>query len=151
HTNNEVGTVQPIRELAAVARDAGVPFHTDAVQSAGALEVGLASLGVDAVSIAGHKLGAPKGIGALAVRGSLVLEPLLHGGGQERGRRAGPETVAGAVGLATALALASLERSHGTRLVEARDALIDGVLTRVPGAMLTGSRHERLPGNASFC
>jgi len=151
HANNEIGTVQPIRELAAVARDAGVPFHTDAVQSAGALEVGLASLGVDAVSIAGHKLGAPKGIGALAVRGSIVLEPLLHGGGQERGRRSGTENVAGAVGLATALALASLERSHGARLVEARDMLIDGVLARVPGAILTGSRHERLPGNASFC
>src|SRR5690606_35197737 len=121
HTNNEVGTVQPIRELAAVARDAGVPFHTDAVQSAGALEVGLASLGVDAVSIAGHKLGAPKGIGALAVRGSLVLEPLLHGGGQERGRRSGTENVAGAVGLATAPALPSLQRPHPARAAVARE------------------------------
>jgi cysteine desulfurase len=151
HANNEIGTVQPIYELAAVARAAGVPFHTDAVQSADALEVGLASLGVDAVSIAGHKLGAPKGIGALAVRGSLVLEPLLHGGGQERGRRSGTENVAGAVGLATALALASLERPQRARVAEARDVIIEGVLARVPGARLTGSREFRLPGNASFC
>jgi cysteine desulfurase len=151
HANNEIGTVQPIYELAAVARAAGVPFHTDAVQSADALEVGLASLGVDAVSIAGHKLGAPKGIGALAVRGSLVLEPLLHGGGQERGRRSGTENVAGAVGLATALALASLERPQRARVAEARDVIIEGVLARVPGARLTGSREHRLPGNASFC
>jgi cysteine desulfurase len=151
HANNEIGTVQPIHELAAVARAARVPFHTDAVQSADALEVGLASLGVDAVSIAGHKLGAPKGIGALAVRGSLVLEPLLHGGGQERGRRSGTENVAGAVGLATALALASLERPQRARVAEARDVIIEGVLARVPGARLTGSREFRLPGNASFC
>lgn len=151
HANNEIGTVQPIRELAAVARVAGVPMHSDAVQSADALEVGLASLGVDAVSIAGHKLGAPKGIGALAVRGSLPLEPLLHGGGQERGRRSGTENVAGVVGLATALALASLERGQKARMSEARDAIIDGVLARVPGAVLTGSREHRLPANASFC
>lgn len=151
HANNEIGTVQPIRDLAEIARAAGVPFHTDAVQSAGALDVGLTTLGVDAISIAGHKLGAPKGIGALAVRGSLVLEPLLHGGGQERGRRSGTENVAGAVGLATALALAADERAQQARAIEARDALIDGVLARVPGAVLTGSREHRLPGNASFC
>jgi cysteine desulfurase len=151
HANNEIGTVQPIRELAAVARDAGVPFHTDAVQSADALEVGLASLGVDAVSIAGHKLGAPKGIGALAVRGSLVVEPLLHGGGQERGRRSGTENVAGVVALSTALALASLERPQKVHVAEARDVIIDGVLARVPGALLTGSREHRLPANASVC
>lgn len=151
HANNEIGTVQPIRELAAVAHAAGVPIHTDAVQSADALEVGLTALGVDAVTIAGHKLGAPKGIGALAVRASLPLEPLLHGGGQERGRRSGTENVAGIVGLATALALTSLERPQRTRIAAARDAIIDGVLARVPGAVLTGARVERLPNHASFC
>jgi cysteine desulfurase len=151
HANNEIGTVQPIPELASLAREAGVPFHTDAVQSADALEVGLSSLGVDAVSIAGHKLGAPKGIGALAVRGALPLEPLLHGGGQERGRRSGTENVAGVVGLATALALAALERPQKTGVAAARDAIIEGVLARVPGALLTGARDRRLPGNASFC
>ncbi|QEO10271.1 cysteine desulfurase family protein [Protaetiibacter larvae] len=151
HANNEIGTVQPIRELAAVARAAGVPIHTDAVQSADALEVGLAALGVDAVSIAGHKLGAPKGIGALAVRGALPIEPLLHGGGQERGRRSGTENVAGVVGLATALGLAAAERRAHAELARVRDALIDGVLSRVPGAFVTGSREHRLPNHASFC
>jgi len=151
HASNEIGTVQPIRQLAAVAHARGVPFHTDAVQSAGALEVGLATLGVDAVSIAGHKLGAPKGVGALAVRGSIVLEPVLHGGGQERGRRSGTENVAGIVGLATALSAARGEALRGAELTSVRDALIDGVLARVPDAVLTGSRTERLPNHASFC
>jgi len=151
HANNEIGTIQPIRELAEAARAAGVPMHTDAVQSAGALEVGLAALGVDAVSIAGHKLGAPKGVGALAVRGALPLEPLVHGGGQERGRRSGTENVAGIVGLATALALAALERPDSDRVRAARDVVIDGVLARVPGAILTGARDARLAGHASFC
>lgn len=151
HANNEIGTVQPIRELAAVARAAGVPIHTDAVQSADALDVRLDALGVDAVSIAGHKLGAPKGIGALAVRGALPLEPLLHGGGQERGRRSGTENVAGVVGLATAVALSALERPHRAHVRDARDMIIDGVLARVPGAFLTGSRGDRLPNHASFC
>jgi len=151
HASNEIGTVQPIRELAAMARARGVPFHTDAVQSAGALEVGLRALGVDAVSIAGHKIGAPKGVGALAVRGPLELEPVLHGGGQERGRRSGTENVAGIVGLATALAAARAEAQTGAELASVRDALIDGVLARVPDAVLTGSRAERLPNHASFC
>ncbi len=151
HASNEIGTVQPIRDLAAIARAAGVPVHTDAVQSADALDVGLEALGVDAVSIAGHKLGAPKGIGALAVRGALPLEPLVHGGGQERGRRSGTENVAGVVGFATAIALAALERPHKGALAAARDTIIEGVLARVPRAFLTGSRIERLPNHASFC
>ncbi|WP_291047025.1 cysteine desulfurase family protein, partial [Herbiconiux sp.] len=103
HANNEVGSVQPIAELAARAAALGVPFHTDAVQSAGWLDTRLSVLGVDALSISGHKLGAPKGIGALAVR--RRLEPLVHGGGQERGARSGTENVAFAVGLAAAVRL----------------------------------------------
>lgn len=151
YANNEIGTIQPIRELAAVARDAGVPFHTDAVQAAGELEVGLSALGADAVTVAGHKLGAPKGVGALAVRAGVPLEPLMHGGGQERGRRSGTENVAGIVGLATALALSAVERRQLEHVRVARDQIIDGVLARVPGALLTGPRHERLAGHASFC
>tara|TARA_R110000868_G_scaffold405206_1_gene684315 strand:- start:47249 stop:48403 length:1155 start_codon:yes stop_codon:yes gene_type:complete len=151
HGNNEIGCVQPIRELAAVAREAGIPFHTDAVQSAGWLDVGLVALGVDAVSVAGHKLGAPKGVGALAVRRGVALEPLIHGGGQERGRRSGTENVAGAVGLATALDLAAAARGAASETAAARDALIEGVLAAVPGALLTGPREPRLPGHASFC
>ncbi|WP_166864967.1 cysteine desulfurase family protein [Salinibacterium sp. ZJ70] len=150
HASNEIGTIQPIEALAAVARGAGVPFHTDAVQSAASLPVGLAALGTDAVSIAGHKIGAPRGIGAVALRAALPIEPLVHGGGQERGRRSGTENVAGAVGLATALQLAAAERKTAAR-IDARDALIDGVLALVPGALLTGSRRERLASHASFC
>ena len=150
HANNELGTVQPIAELAAIAREAGVPFHTDAVQSAGWLEVGLAQLGVDALSVTGHKLGAPKGIGVLAVRGAIPLEPLVHGGGQERGRRSGTENVAGIVGLAEAFRLAADTHAAADAVAGLRDVLIDGVLASVPSAILIGSRTQRLPNHAAF-
>ena len=150
HANNELGTVQPITELAAIARAAGVPFHTDAVQSAGWLEVGLAQLGVDALSVTGHKLGAPKGIGVLAVRGVIPLEPVLHGGGQERGRRSGTENVAGIVGLAEAFRLTAASRAVADEVAGRRDVLIDGVLASVPSAILIGSRVHRLPNHAAF-
>ncbi|MGN7964591.1 cysteine desulfurase family protein [Microbacterium sp. 22179] len=149
HANNEIGTVQDAVSLADLARDAGVPLHLDAVQSAGWLP--LDGLGADAVSIAGHKLGAPKGTGALAVRGRVPLEPLLHGGGQERGRRSGTENVAGAVALATALDLAEVERVDvATRVGRATARFISAVLTAVPQAALTGDPAQRLPGTASF-
>jgi cysteine desulfurase len=149
HANNEIGTVQDAVSLADLARDAGVPLHLDAVQSAGWLP--LDGLGADAVSIAGHKLGAPKGPGALAVRGRVPLEPLLHGGGQERGRRSGTENVAGAVALATALDLAEVERVDvATRVGRATARFISAVLTAVPQAALTGDPAQRLPGTASF-
>ncbi|WP_138946701.1 cysteine desulfurase family protein [Plantibacter sp. M259] len=149
--NNEIGTVQDLSALGAVARAAGVPFHTDAVQAAGWLPLGLDRLGVDALSLAGHKLGAPKGVGLLAVRGSLPLEPLLHGGGQERGRRSGTEQVAAAVGLATALELAERDREEAVdRVSGLRDAFITRVLNEVARARLTGHPERRLPGIASF-
>ena len=152
YANNEVGTVQPVREIAAHCRAAGVPFHTDAVQAGGWLELDVTGLGVDALSLSGHKLGAPKGTGLLYLRGAEVLEPLLHGGGQERGRRSGTENVAGAVGMATALVLATAEREDSARRAAAlRNRLIDAVLAGVPGARLTGDRSARLPGHASFC
>lgn len=148
YANNEVGTVQPIARLAALAHAHGVPFHTDAVQAAGWLPLDTGALGVDALSISGHKLGAPKGSGALFVRGRVRLEPLVHGGGQERGRRSGTENVAGAVALATALALPREPAGHVAAL---RDGFIDAVLAGVPGALLTGHPTERLPSVASFC
>jgi len=148
YANNEVGTVQPIRELAALCREKGIPFHTDAVQAAGWLPLDTKFLGVDAMSISGHKLGAPKGNGALFVRSRTRVEPLLHGGGQERGRRSGTENVAGAVALATALALVRPGREHADAL---RDDFIREVLAGVPGAQLTGHPAERLPSVASFC
>lgn len=152
YANNEVGTVQPIAELATVCRERGVPFHTDAVQAAGWLPLDTAELGVDAMSISGHKLGAPKGCGVLYVRSRLPLEPLVHGGGQERGKRSGTENVAGAVALATALRLAQQERAaNAAAAVAQRDHLIGTVLAGVPGALLTGAREKRLPNVASFC
>ena len=152
HADNEIGTVQDVPALAAVTHEVGARFHTDAVQSAPWLPVGLDRLGVDALSFSGHKLGAPKGTGVLAVRGGVPLEPLLHGGGQERGRRSGTEDVAGAVAIATAVTLAAAERgTAAVRATTTRDALVDGVTAAVPGAVLTGSRTHRLPGHASFC
>lgn len=149
--NNEVGTIQPVPAIAAALAGTGVPLHSDAVQAAGWLPIRLEELGADAVSISGHKLGAPKGIGALIVRGRVPLEPVIHGGGQERGRRSGTENVAGAVGLAVALRLAlETGREHGARLAAARESFIAEVLATVPGAVLTGPREARLPGHASF-
>lgn len=154
HANNEIGTVQDAPELVAVAREAGVPVHFDAVQSAGWLD--LRDLGADAVSIAGHKLGAPKGIGVLAVRGRIPVEPLFHGGGQERGRRSGTENVAAAVGLAVALEQADVRRTETAPRVGALTArFARAVLGLVPSASLTGDSAlddpaRRLPGTASF-
>lgn len=149
HANNEIGTVQDVAGLVAIAREHRVPVHIDAVQSAGWLD--LRALGADAVSIAGHKLGAPKGIGAVGVRSRVPLEPLLHGGGQERGRRSGTENVAGAVGLATALELVEAERSQSVAAVQAQtSAFIAAVMDAVPRAALTGSPEHRLPNLASF-
>ncbi|MDU0347141.1 cysteine desulfurase family protein [Microbacterium sp. KSW2-29] len=149
YANNEIGTVQDAAALAAVAHARGVPLHLDAVQAAGWLP--LAGLGADAMTVAGHKIGAPKGTGILAVRGRLPFEPLLHGGGQERGRRSGTPDVAGAVAIATALALAETERAEeASRVAAIRDAFIARVLALVPGARVTGHPTHRLPGTASF-
>ncbi|HSU70652.1 MAG TPA: cysteine desulfurase family protein, partial [Micrococcaceae bacterium] len=152
YANNEVGTVQPVRQLAALARAAGVPFHTDAVQAAGWLPLDVKDLGVDALSISGHKIGAPKGVGALYLRSRVAAEPVVHGGGQERGSRSGTENVAFAVALATALELAEAHRAGAAERVAAlRETFIAEVLDRVPGALLTGHRVQRLPSIASFC
>lgn len=149
YANNEIGTVQDAEALAAVAHARGVPLHLDAVQAAGWLP--LAGLGADAMTVAGHKIGAPKGTGILAVRGRLPFEPLLHGGGQERGRRSGTPDVAGAVAIATALTLAETERAEeATRVASIRDAFIARVLALVPGTRVTGHPTHRLPGTASF-
>ncbi|AWB94927.1 cysteine desulfurase [Agromyces badenianii] len=149
--NNEIGTVQPIARLAEVAHAAGALMHSDAVQAAGWLPLSLAGLGVDALSLAGHKVGAPKGTGALIVRGRLPIEPVLHGGGQERGRRSGTENVAGAVAFATALRLAEAERADAAARVGALGAeLAARVGATVPGARSTGDAEHRLPGTVSF-
>lgn len=151
HANNEVGTVQPIAEIAAVCREAGVLMHTDAVQTVGALEVDVERLGVDLLSASAHKLYGPKGTGCLYVRRGTRIESVLRGGGQERGMRSGTENVAGIVGFGVAMELAARdwrERSEQTRSL--RDRLIDGILERVPHAALNGDREKRLPNNVNI-
>ncbi len=149
--NNEVGTLQPLAALARAAHEAGALLHTDAVQYAGWYPLS-ALPAVDAITISGHKLGAPKGVGALLLPTGAAIEPLIHGGGQERDRRSGTENVAAAVGLALALELAEAEReAHPLAALEAqRDAFIARVLATVPGARLTGHATKRLPCHASF-
>lgn len=148
--NNEVGTVIPVGELCSAAHAAGALFHTDAVQAAGHIPLDAGSLGVDFLSFSAHKFGGPKGVGGLFVRSGLELSPLIFGGGQERGLRSGTENVAGAVGMAAALAEACRTMEENSRRLSAlRDRLIAGVL-RIPGAHLTGSAENRLPGHASF-
>ncbi len=149
--NNEVGAVQPVAEIAAAAARHRVPVHTDAVQAIGWLPVDMGALGVDAISIAGHKIGALRGTGMLAVRSRVPLEPLLHGGGQQRGRRSGTEDVAGAVGLAAALRLARRDRMEAAAVADRRDRFVEEVLATVEGAQTTGSATHRLPNCASFC
>ncbi|MBI2323242.1 MAG: cysteine desulfurase, partial [Chloroflexi bacterium] len=144
--NNEVGTLQPIAAMARLTRARGIPLHTDAVQAVGLLAVDVGALGVDLLSLAAHKLHGPKGVGALYVRRGVRIHPLVHGGGQERGRRAGTENVAGIVGLATALRLAQAERAaRVARIGALRDRLVAGVLAAVPNALLTGHPTARLP------
>jgi cysteine desulfurase len=150
--NNEVGTIQPIAQIAAVCRERGVPLHTDAVQAAGRMPLDVDELGVDLLALSGHKFYGPKGVGILYVRRDTPILPALTGGGHERGRRAGTVNVAGAVGLATALRLAEEQRTEeSSRLAGLRERLIGAVLERIPDSRLTGHPTERLPHHASFC
>ncbi len=147
--NNEVGTVQPIVELAEIAHEYGVPMHTDAVQAVSTLPVDFASCGVDALTMTGHKIGGAVGAGALLLRRDAICEPLLHGGGQERDVRSGTMDVAGTVGLATAAAIAVDRRlSTARRMSALRRELICGISGVIPDVVLNGHPTERLPGIA---
>jgi cysteine desulfurase len=151
--NNEIGTVQPVAEIAALCREAGVPFHTDAVQALGYLPVDLGALGADAVTISSHKIGGPFGVGALIVDPRTALTPVLHGGGQEREVRSGTLDAPAIAGFAVAVEQAvSGQPERMTRLVELRERLVRGVLAAVPDAILNGdpgaAGDQRLPGNA---
>ncbi len=153
HANNEVGTVQPIAEIGRVAREAGVLFHTDAAQSLGKIPFSVRELGVDFLTVAGHKLYAPKGVGALFVRDGLVLPPLIRGASQEKGRRAGTESVPLVVALGEACELAgNLLPEETQRLRELRDGLHRGLEEAVRGVVLNGHPEQRLPNtlNISF-
>ncbi len=150
HANNEVGTVQPIAEIGAICREAGVWFHTDAVQSVGHIPTAVNELNVDMLSLSGHKLYGPKGVGALYIRRGVRIKPQIFGGGHERGMRSGTENVPGIVGLGRAAELAVAEMStEAPRQALLRDKLLDGILARIPDSFVTGHRRERLPNNAS--
>lgn len=148
--NNEIGTVQPIAELAAIAHAHGAWFHTDAVQAVGHIPVDVKALGVDMLSLSGHKFHAPKGVGALYVKKGILPNIFMDGGAQEKGRRAGTENLASIVGLGEAItvATASLEENMA-RITAMRDRLIDSLL-QLPRTRLNGSREHRLPGNLNI-
>lgn len=151
YANNEVGTIEPIAEIGEIARARGIPFHTDAVQAGGNLDLRVDELNVDMLSLSGHKFYAPKGIGVLYVRQGTRLLPTQTGGGQERHLRAGTENVPYIVGVATALELAYRNlHSEAARLTSLRDRLIHGVLDCILDARLTGHPTKRLPNHASF-
>lgn len=152
HANGEVGTIQPIAEIARVTREAGVLFHTDAVASAGNIPVDVKQLGVDALSLAGNQFYGPKGAAALWLRRGLRLIPLMDGGVQEGGRRPGTENVPVIVGLGKAAELAAKEMpQRAEKFQRLRDKLISGMLTEVEHVVLTGHPQQRLPHHASFC
>lgn len=151
YANNEVGTIQPIKELAQIAHQAGALFHTDAVQAAGKIPIDTKHLGIDMMSMSSHKINGPKGVGALYVRSGLEISPIIHGGGQESELRSGTENVPGIVGFGKACELASKHMDSYTNQVEGlRDYLIQRVAKEIPHSRLNGSRTDRIPNNAHF-
>ncbi len=151
YANNEVGTIQPVREIGEVCRRAGVPFHTDAVQAVGHIPVDVKADNIDMLSLSAHKFHGPKGVGALYCKRGLPLNSFIEGGAQERNRRAGTENVAGIVSMAASLKEACANmRKDNEKLLKLRDRLIDGLLT-IPYSKLNGDRKNRLPGNVNIC
>jgi cysteine desulfurase len=150
YANNEIGTIQPIDEIAAICKEKKVLFHTDAVQAVGHVEIDVHKQGIDMLSLSGHKIHAQKGIGALYVRKGVVLPNLIHGGGQERRKRAGTENVPAIVGLGAAMEIACSNIKEKAEIVTAkRNRIIDGLLT-IPYTRLNGDREKRLPGNLNI-
>jgi len=149
--NNEVGTIEPVAEIGAIARQFGVPFHTDAVQAAASMALDVEALQVDLLALSAHKFHGPKGVGLLYVRKGTRLGPVQTGGSQERGRRAGTENVPYIVGMARALELSAEDRAaEFARLLALRERLLAGILARIPDVELTGHRERRLPGHLSL-
>jgi len=148
--NNEIGTIQPIAEIAAICRENKVLFHTDAVQAVGHVDIDVNAMGIDMLSLSGHKIHAQKGIGALYIRRGINLPNLIHGGGQERGKRAGTENVPAIVGLGVAIEAATRNIAEkNAAIVPRRNRLIDGIL-KIPRTRLNGDRDKRLPGNLNI-
>lgn len=149
--NNEIGTIQPIAEIGEIAKKHGVLFHTDAVQAVGHVPIDVEKLQIDLLSMSGHKLGAPKGIGAIYIRKGTRISPLIFGGAQEKKLRAGTENIAGIVGLGKAAELAVAEMEETTKkLIALRDKLIHGILESIPDSRLNGHPTDRLPGNCNI-
>lgn len=150
--NNEIGTIQPLKEIGAITHEKGVLFHTDAVQAYGHIPLDVEEMHIDLLSASGHKLGGPKGVGLLYVRKGVKLSSFIHGGAQERGKRAGTINTPGIVGLGKAAELAGQTLEHDlVALAKKRDHLIERVLTEIPHTRLNGHPTNRLPGNANFC
>ena len=152
HSNNVVGTLQPVKELAGIANSRGVAFHTDCVQSFGMIPVSVIELGVDMLSVSSHKIHGPKGTGALFLRKGIRINPIIHGGEHEGGKRGGTENVPGIVGFAKATEISQkkiIEKANRIRTM--RDKLVKGVLGNIDDVIYSGHPEERLPGNASFC
>ncbi|MGI6085413.1 MAG: cysteine desulfurase NifS [Acetivibrionales bacterium] len=146
--NNEIGTIEPIKEIAEVCKKHGVLFHTDAVQAAGNIPIDVKDLGVDLLTISGHKFYGPKGVGMLYIRKGVRIENFVHGGHQERNKRAGTENVPGIVGFAKALELANINmEAHTRKLISLRDRAYKGITERIPHVKVNGSMEKRLPGN----
>lgn len=150
--NNEIGTIQPIKEIGEIAHKKGIYFHTDAVQAVGNIPIDVQDLNIDLLSLSGHKINGPKGIGALYIRKGVNILNMLHGGGQENKRRAGTENVAGIVGLGKAIELATKDISKKSKnLIALRDYFMQEILKRVPDTILNGDSKLRLPGNINVC
>ena len=150
--NNEIGTIQPVAKIGEIAHARGILFHTDAVQAYGHVPLNVGEMHIDLLSASGHKLYGPKGVGILYIRENVRLQPLIHGGAQERGRRAGTLNVPGIVGFGAAAALAGeTMQERAARETALRDYLIDRVLAEIPYTRLNGHRQERLSNNAHFC
>ena len=151
YANNEIGSVLPIGEIGAVCKEAGVPFHTDAVQAVGHLHINVKEQNIDMLSLSGHKFHGPKGVGALYCRRGLPLVNIIEGGAQERGKRGGTENLPGIVGMAAAMedACTNMDKNNA-KVIALRDKLIAG-LSQIPHCALNGDRENRLPGNVSFC
>lgn len=149
--NNEIGTIQPIKEIGEICRNKGVPFHTDAVQAAGHLHINVKEQNIDMLSLSAHKFHGPKGIGVLYARKGILLSNLIEGGAQERGKRAGTENIPAIMGMAAALEEACAHIEENTKVLTAlRDKLISG-LSEIPHSVLNGDAEKRLPGNVNFC
>ena len=153
HANNEIGTIEPIKEIGKIVKEAGIYFHTDSVQTTGHIPIEVNDLGVDILSISGHKLYGPKGVGALYLRKGTKIVNLIDGGAQEKNRRAGTENVTGMVGLGKAVELAEKRLAGGEvdKVVKLRDKLITGIMDQIENVRLNGHPTKRLPGNVNIC